>query len=46
MIKYKYDTSKEIYAYMSLSYYFMFSQMSEKKGIKQFGEQVVAAMLK
>ena len=33
-----YYTSKEIDTYMSLAHYVMFTQISEKKGIKHYGE--------
>ena len=36
VMKQKYDTSKDIDIYMSLEKYVMFTQMSSKKGIKQF----------
>ena len=45
-MKEKYGTSKNIVTYMSLSNDFMFTQMSEKKGIKYFGEQAVVDMFK
>ena len=41
MMKEKYDTSKDIDTEMPLAYDVMFTQMSAKKGIKQFGERAV-----
>ena len=45
-MKYKYDKSKDIDTYMTLSHDLMFTQMSAKKGIKQFRERAVADMFK
>ena len=46
MTKDKYDTSKDIDTYMTLANYFMFTQISSKKGIEKFGELSVAEMFK
>ena len=45
-MKEKYDTGDDIDTYMYLAHNVMFTQISAKKGIKQFGEQEVVAMFK
>ena len=42
----KYDTSKDIDTHMYLSHDVMFTQMSSKKGTKQFVEWAFAAIFK
>ena len=44
--KKKYDTSKETDTHISLAHDVMLTQISSKKGIKQFGEQSVADIFK
>ena len=46
MMKDKYDTSKYIDTYMHIAHDAVFTKMSEKNGIKKFGEQAVAYMFK
>ena len=46
MMKEKYDTSKDIDTHMYLANYVIFTQMTEKKGIKKFVERAVDAMFK
>ena len=41
----KYDTSKDIDTHMYLANYVIFTQISEKKGIKHYGELEVTAIL-
>ena len=45
-MKEKYGTNKDIDSYMSRAHDAMFTQMSAKKGIENFGEISVAAMFK
>ena len=45
MMKEKYYTSKDIDTFISCANYVMFTQISEKKGIKHYGELEVTAIL-
>ena len=44
MIKEKYNVNEDVYKYQSLSQKVMFTKMNSKKGIKLFGERLIADM--
>ena len=46
MTKKKYGTRHYIHTYIYLAHDVMFKKISEKKGIKKFGERAVAVMFK